>query len=453
MMSITKLIRLVFLETLILVFSIFSFPLCIPPANAASVTLAWDPNSEPEVVGYRVYYGKALGNYESLIDVGNQTTCSISDLEDGEVYYFVVTAYNLLGRESDFSSELKYPEPFSLTTSLSTGQNLISIPLEPLNPSISAVTETLSPCLLQVLMYTKDAEGTDTWLYYDPSFPDQSTLAALEPGKGYWVEMACPGEMAVVGNRTTNPVALTPGLNLVGYNSLTSLPVPDGLKSITDKYAFVWGYEDDQWTFYDPADEVWNTLQILTPGSGYWIEAPEETAWTLPSVMTIPLSSGLNLISLPLEPLNPSISAVTERLSPCLLQVLAYTKDVEGYDTWLYYDPTQLDQSTLRTMEPGKGYWVEMMCPGEMTIVGKQTTNPVALTPGLNLVGYNSLKPLPISVALSSIADKCTMVWAYEDDEWRYYDPADVAGSTLQILTPGSGYWIEVTEETTWVLP
>jgi hypothetical protein len=104
-------------------------------------------------------------------------------------------------------------------------------------------------------------------------------------------------------------------------------------------------------------------------------------------------------------------------------------------------------------MEPSKGYLVEMTCPGEMTVVGNRTTNPITLFPGLNLVGYNSLKPLPVSVALSSIADKYTTVWAYEDDEWKYYDPADETGSTLQVLTPGSGYWIEVREETTWMLP
>ncbi len=94
-----------------------------------------------------------------------------------------------------------------------------------------------------------------------------------------------------------------------------------------------------------------------------------------------------------------------------------------------------------------------MTCPGEMTVVGNRATNPITLLPGLNLVGHQSLKPLPISVALSSIADKCTMVSAYEEDEWKYYDPANETGSTLQVLTPGTGYWIEVREDTSWVLP
>jgi hypothetical protein len=262
--------------------------------------------------------------------------------------------------------------------------------------------------------------------------------------------MACPGEMTVVGNRTTNPIILIPGLNLVGYNSLTPFPISQALANIADKYTTVWGYKDDQWTFYDPADETGSTLQVLTPGSGYWIEAKEETIWTLPWAMTISLSAGLNLISLPLEPINPSISSLTEQLSPCLVDVIAYVNDTYA---WEFYDPTQLDQNTLSTLEPGKGYWVEMACPGEMMITGNRKTNSITLIPGLNLIGYQSLKPLPISAALSSIADKCTMVWAYENDEWKYYDPANETGSTLRVLTPGRGYWIEVTEEATWVLP
>jgi hypothetical protein len=258
-------------------------PLFIRHTDAASVTLAWDPNSEPDVAGYKLYYGKASGTYESVVDVGNQTTYTILGFLDRETCYFAVMAYNVYGLESGFSDEVSYPGPPSVTISLSPGLNLISLPLQPLNPSISTLTEKLSSCLLQVLAYTRDAEGYDTWLYYDPSQLEQSTLSTMEPGKGYWVEMACAGEMTVVGNQTANPIPLIPGLNLVGYNTLTPLPVSQALSGIANKCTFVWGgYKDDQWTYYDPADEAGSTLQVLSPGSGYWIEAIEETIWTLP---------------------------------------------------------------------------------------------------------------------------------------------------------------------------
>ena len=244
-----------FLGITLLLFPVLPGPLATRLANAASVTLAWDPNTEPDIAGYKLYYGKTSGKYESVIDVGNQTTYAISDLEDGKTYYFVVRAYNIFGKESDFSSELRYPDPFSVAISLSAGMNLISLPLEPINSSISILTEQLSPCLLQVLTYVKDAEGYDTWYYYDPSELGQSTLTAMDPGKGYWIEMSCPGEMMVVGNRTINSIPLPVGENLVGYNSLSPLPVSHALASIAGKYTLVWTYKDEQWIFYNPSDE------------------------------------------------------------------------------------------------------------------------------------------------------------------------------------------------------
>ncbi|MEA1901282.1 MAG: fibronectin type III domain-containing protein [Thermodesulfobacteriota bacterium] len=79
---------------------------------AAEVTLAWNPNPDPEdIAGYKVYCGYSSGNYEINFNVGNQTTYTISGLESGRVYYFVLTAYNLEGNESDFSEEIVYSVP------------------------------------------------------------------------------------------------------------------------------------------------------------------------------------------------------------------------------------------------------------------------------------------------------------------------------------------------------
>lgn len=254
-------------------------PLCVRPADAASVTLTWNPNSEPDLAGYRLYYGKASRSYESIIDMGNQTKYTIVGLEDGETYYFAVKAYNAIGYESAFSDELRYPQPFDVTISLAEGWNLISLPVEPFDPAIGVLTSQISSCLLQVLAY-----GNDTWLYYDPSQLGQNTLNTMESGKGYWVEMACPGEMRITGNRTTKPINLAVGKNFVGYNSLTPLPISTALAGIANKYTTFGLYKDDQWIFYDPNDEAGSPLKVLSPGNGYWIEVTEETTWTLPYI-------------------------------------------------------------------------------------------------------------------------------------------------------------------------
>jgi len=102
------------LSILILTFSMVTFfivLLGIPDAHAAEITLAWDQNSEPDIAGYRIYYGQESHSYTNVVDVGNYTSCVIADLEDGETYYFVATAYNTDGFESGYSNEISNGEP------------------------------------------------------------------------------------------------------------------------------------------------------------------------------------------------------------------------------------------------------------------------------------------------------------------------------------------------------
>jgi hypothetical protein len=78
---------------------------------SATVTLAWDPSADTDVVGYRVYYGPASAAYTNSVTLGNITTATISNLVEGSTYYFAATAYDAIGLESDFSNEASYSVP------------------------------------------------------------------------------------------------------------------------------------------------------------------------------------------------------------------------------------------------------------------------------------------------------------------------------------------------------
>lgn len=91
---------------LILFLVLVSFAVCSGFAHAFSVTLAWDPNPAGEAIaGYKVYYGKASRDYDFVIDVGKTTKVTITNLQNGTVYFFALRAYNSRGK-SDFSQEL-----------------------------------------------------------------------------------------------------------------------------------------------------------------------------------------------------------------------------------------------------------------------------------------------------------------------------------------------------------
>lgn len=70
-----------------------------------SVTLGWQPSSDPYVVGYKLYYGLASHDYTQVIDAGDSLTATVSNLVVGTTYYFAATAYNASGVESSFSNE------------------------------------------------------------------------------------------------------------------------------------------------------------------------------------------------------------------------------------------------------------------------------------------------------------------------------------------------------------
>jgi len=79
-----------------------------PPSNSAS--LAWDSVTAPNLSGYRVYFGTAPGTYLQSpgqgISVGNVATYTMTGLASATRYYFAVTDFDILGKESSYSNEV-----------------------------------------------------------------------------------------------------------------------------------------------------------------------------------------------------------------------------------------------------------------------------------------------------------------------------------------------------------
>jgi len=76
-----------------------------------TVQLAWDTSQNSAVAGYVLYYGTACRVYSNRIDLGTNTAATVPGLQEGQTYYFAVTAYNSAGVESTFSSEAAYITP------------------------------------------------------------------------------------------------------------------------------------------------------------------------------------------------------------------------------------------------------------------------------------------------------------------------------------------------------
>ena len=59
-------------------------------AEAATVTIAWEPNSETDLARYLVGYRTSANGTETVVNVGLVTTWSLTTAVAGQNYYFRV---------------------------------------------------------------------------------------------------------------------------------------------------------------------------------------------------------------------------------------------------------------------------------------------------------------------------------------------------------------------------
>lgn len=77
----------------------------------ASVTFGWDTNREPDIAGYRLYQGNRSRTYTNVVSFGLTNAGTMVNISRTNRNYFALTAFNTAGIESEFSSELIWPNP------------------------------------------------------------------------------------------------------------------------------------------------------------------------------------------------------------------------------------------------------------------------------------------------------------------------------------------------------
>jgi PKD repeat protein len=80
----------------------------LTPSYAIDISFQWDPNSEPDISGYRVFCreeGQSY-NYTNPSWEGTDTICTIYELDETKTYYFVLRAFDTEGFESENANEL-----------------------------------------------------------------------------------------------------------------------------------------------------------------------------------------------------------------------------------------------------------------------------------------------------------------------------------------------------------
>jgi len=153
-------------------------------------------------------------------------------------------------------------------------------------------------------------------------------------------------------------IPLHKGWNLISIPIMPkSSEVLEVLDSISGKYTGVYTFTDNKWSYMTYFNGEWfGDLYVIEHQKGYWINMKENVDLNISGYVlnntNITLNYGWNLIGC------PSLSG--KQLSEVLNQsdytdVYTYNTDwiysVEAYGTWF---------GSLKTLNPGKGYWINM---------------------------------------------------------------------------------------------
>jgi hypothetical protein len=146
--------------------------------SGQQVTLGWTASSDPTVVGYYLYYGNASGVYTNSIDVGTNTTFTVTGLVAGSTYYFTAASYTAAGTESPYVPEVSYVVPGILTVTQNPADATMRVRF-PVAPTQSYQLQVSSDLKSWSNLWLTPTQTTNGWLEYDE--PCTNTL----PGRFY----------------------------------------------------------------------------------------------------------------------------------------------------------------------------------------------------------------------------------------------------------------------------
>ena len=154
----------------------------------------------------------------------------------------------------------------SIQIDLLTGWNLIGVPVECTDSSITGIFGAEIGKVNYIYAYQSGEYSY--WIQgLDPS---AQTLSNLQSGSGYWINMAQDTSVTLEGD-IGNPFSATDEWNLIALNSKGPISTEDALTSYS--WASIYGYDESAqiWVYLINNDPVMGDLTQLSHGEGYWL--------------------------------------------------------------------------------------------------------------------------------------------------------------------------------------
>jgi|GEM_PF-480996 len=238
------------------------------------IEFVWESSLDTDGDLLKYLFNIAGPDYDTtLVDISD-TLISLdirNRLQPNSIYTWSVSVTD--GSDSIASSQPHtfFTDNITATHNLNPSWNLKSF-LNVQSDSVSSVFGEIMDRLSILLSYNNGA------LIYNPLLnPSYNNLHIINPLYGYWLKMNSQSSLNILGDiiDPQTPIYLNKGWNLVSYLPMKPDSIRNALRSIEENLIVVMGFNQGGQTFYPELSDDLNSLNILSPGYGYWIKVNE----------------------------------------------------------------------------------------------------------------------------------------------------------------------------------
>lgn len=148
---------------------------CFSTRASQSVSIEWNPNTNSGTAGYVLYAGSSPANYTAQLNVGTNTTVTLTGLTEGKTNYFAVSAYNTANIIGAPSPPISYIVPGLMVLTPGTGATRTPSMAFPTAPGHWYEVQASTNLTAWTNIYQTPTATSNVWLNYtDPqagSFP------------------------------------------------------------------------------------------------------------------------------------------------------------------------------------------------------------------------------------------------------------------------------------------
>lgn len=256
-----------------------------------NIKLEWQAVVDDDIITYNIYSSDNISSFDFTTPTA--TTNDISWIDTNAIgynqKYYIVRAEDESGNEEKNENIAgKFDIP------ISTGRNLISLPLIPFNKSIEKLTyqDTNFHPITKILQ--RKADGNYTPAVFDgSSWVYENGFDSLDNNKGYFVESNETYKWIITGTlpEQTQTFVLNPGVNLVGFTSLKTQTLKDAIQqlppnvSVTEVFTRTGNECFEIARYYPNSNEWWSSddFDELNPGKGYFFKVNKTFTWVYES--------------------------------------------------------------------------------------------------------------------------------------------------------------------------